>query len=163
MDKSMKDAVQKIVIKHGVGKEFLLPILKEVQKLNKYHYIPQDVSQYMAKYMGIHESEVYEVISFYAEFSEVPRGENVIKVCDSTVCKVNDNEELIGLLEDVLGIGMGETSENKKFSLEFSPCFGACDIAPAIRINGEVFGNLNKERLEEILQYYKEGPHEKNS
>ncbi len=129
--------------------------MKKIQKLNKYNYIPQEVSQYLAKYMQLKESEVYEVISFYAEFSETPRGENVIKVCDSTVCRVNNNTETIKLLESLLSIKMGETTQDKNFSLEYSPCFGACDISPAMRINGKTYGNLDKKSLKEIIESYR--------
>ena len=155
MDELLTTNIQDVVEKYGKGREYLIPILKKIQKLNKYNYIPQEVSQYLAKYMQLKESEVYEVISFYAEFSETPRGENVIKVCDSTVCRVNNNTETIKLLESLLSIKMGETTQDKNFSLEYSPCFGACDISPAMRINGKTYGNLDKKSLKEIIESYR--------
>jgi NADH-quinone oxidoreductase subunit E len=155
MDELLTTNIQDVVEKYGKDREYLIPILKKIQKLNKYNYIPQEVSQYLAKYMQLKESEVYEVISFYAEFSETPRGENVIKVCDSTVCRVNNNTETIKLLESLLSIKMGETTQDKNFSLEYSPCFGACDISPAMRINGKTYGNLDKKSLKEIIESYR--------
>ncbi|MEA3422654.1 MAG: NAD(P)H-dependent oxidoreductase subunit E [Bacillota bacterium] len=156
MDELLIMKIQDTVEKYGKEREFLIPILKKIQKINKYNYIPQEVSQYLAKYMQLKESEVYEVISFYAEFSETPRGENVIKVCDNTVCRVNNNNKTVKVLESLLSIKMGETTPDKKFSLEYSPCFGACDISPAMRINGKIYGNLDKKSLKEIIEYYQE-------
>lgn len=156
MDELLVMKIQDAVEKYGKDREFLIPILKKIQKINKYNYIPQEVSQYLAKYMQLKESEVYEVISFYAEFSETPRGENVIKVCDNTVCRVNNNNKTVKVLESLLSIKMGETTPDKKFSLEYSPCFGACDISPAMRINGKIYGNLDKKSLKEIIEYYQE-------
>ncbi len=155
MDELLITKIQDIIKKYGKDREYLIPILKKIQKLNRYNYIPQEVSQYLAKYMQLKESEVYEVISFYAEFSETPRGENIIKVCDSTVCRVNNNTETIKLLESLLSIKMGETTQDKNFSLEYSPCFGACDISPAMRINGKTYGNLDKKSLKEIIESYR--------
>jgi len=155
MDELLITKIQNIVQKYGKERQYLIPILKKIQELNKYNYIPQEVSQYLAKYMQLRESEVYEVISFYAEFSETPRGENVIKVCDSTVCRVNDNVKTVKSLESLLSIKMGEITQDKKFSLEYSPCFGACDISPAMRINGKTYGNLDKKSLKEIIESYR--------
>ena len=155
MDELLTTDIQDIVEKYGKDREYLIPILKKIQKLNKYNYIPQEISQYLAKYMQLKESEVYEVISFYAEFSETPRGENIIKVCDSTVCRVNNNTETIKLLESLLSIKMGEITQDKNFSLEYSPCFGACDISSAMRINGKTYGNLDKKSLKEIIESYR--------
>ncbi len=155
MDELLTTNIQDVVEKYGKDRECLIPVLKKIQKLNKYNYIPQEVSQYLAKYMQLKESEVYEVISFYAEFSETPRGENIIKVCDSTVCRVNNNTEIVKLLESLLSIKMGDTTRDKKFSLEYSPCFGACDISPAMRINGKTYGNLDKKSLKEIIESHR--------
>ena len=149
--------IREIIDFHGRKKQYLLPIIKEVQNQSKYHYISEEEAQFISKEMQIKESEVYETISFFAEFSEKPRGENIIKVCDSTVCRLNDNEELVKLLEYYLSIKMGETTKDKKFSLEYSPCFGACDVSPAIRINDVVYGNLTNEKLEDILNMYRRG------
>lgn len=154
--------IKEIVDRFGREKEYLLPIIKAVQKDNKYNYISQEEAQFISQEMKIKESEVYETVSFFAEFSEVPRGENIIKVCDSTVCRLNGNVELVKILETHLSIKMGEATKDRKFSLEYSPCFGACDISPAIRINDEVYGNLTLEKLEGILDQYRRGQNEEN-
>ncbi|MEA3422333.1 MAG: NAD(P)H-dependent oxidoreductase subunit E, partial [Bacillota bacterium] len=83
--------------------------------------------------------------------------ENVISVCDSSVCRVNGNAQLVELLEEALEIKMGEVTADGKFALKYTPCFGACDISPAIRINDDVYGNLNKDKVQEIINSYGEG------
>ncbi len=155
--------IREIIELYGREKEYLLPVIKAVQKESRYNYVSQEEAQYISQEMEIKESEVYETVSFFAEFSEVPRGENLIKVCDSTVCRLNDNMELVKLLEERLSIKMGETTEDRKFSLEYSPCFGACDISPAVRINDEVYGNITTDKLKGILDRYRGGHNEENS
>ncbi|OPL08957.1 MAG: hypothetical protein AVO33_08590 [delta proteobacterium ML8_F1] len=155
MDELMRREVLKIIESQGKAREALIPVLKAVQRVNPKQYIPQEVSQLVASTMGISESEVYEVVSFYAEFSEKPRARNVIRICDSTVCRVTHHRKTAELLEAALGIRVGEATEDGVFCLEYSPCFGACDVAPAIRINDRVYGNLDGEKLEEILQSYR--------
>jgi NADH-quinone oxidoreductase subunit E len=158
-----REGVKKIIDENGVGKEFLIPIITAVQNNSKYHYISQKEARLISEEMGIRESEVYETISFFSAFSETPQGEHIIKVCDSTVCRLNDNAELIKLLEYQLSIKMGETTRDKKFTLMYAPCFGACDISPAIKINDQVYGNITRGILEEILEIYREDCHEENS
>jgi len=155
MEAAMRDRIIEIIGTHGKNQGALIPVLKAVQRMNPRQYIPQEASQLVARIMGLRESEVYEVVSFYGEFSETPRAEHVIKICDSTVCRVNHHRELVDILEHTLGIRVGEASRDGKFFLEYSPCFGACDVAPALRIDDKVYGNLDRDKLEAILEAYR--------
>jgi NADH:ubiquinone oxidoreductase subunit E len=134
----------------------LVGILLDIQDIIPKQYIPQDVATYVSEKMNIPLSNVYSVISFFAALSEEPRADYVIQLCDSVVCKVTGNTVLRDTLTDLLGIHEGEATADGKYWLEYTPCFGACDISPAIRINGKVYGNLTTaESVKEVLDQYK--------
>jgi NADH-quinone oxidoreductase subunit E len=120
----------------------LVGILLEIQDIIPEQYLPMEVAAYVSQKMDLPLSQVYDVISFYEALSSVPRARYMIQVCDSVVCKVTGNTALKAALEEVLGLRIGEVSPDRKFALENSPCFGACDISPAIRVNGVVYGHL---------------------
>jgi NADH-quinone oxidoreductase subunit E len=74
-------------------------------------------------------------------------------VCDSAPCRVNDSEMLIETLKDILGIDLGEVTYDGRFTIQTVPCFGACDQAPAVRVNGVVYGRLtDRERVLDMLR-----------
>lgn len=123
----------------------LVGMLLEIQDLTLKQYIPKEIAVYVGDQLDLPLSRIYDVISFYEALSDVPRGDIVIQFCDSVVCKVNGNNTLKKDLENILGIKMGETTPDGKYHLESAPCFGACDIAPAIRVNGVVYGPLKTE------------------
>lgn len=134
----------------------LVNILLDIQEIVPKQYIPKEIASYVEHELDVPASRVYDVISFYAALSTTPRADYVIQVCDSVVCKVVGNEPLKQTLESIFGIKIGEITQDSKYALEYTPCFGACDIAPAMRLNGKVYGHLTdeakvKEALKEIL------------
>jgi NADH-quinone oxidoreductase subunit E len=141
----------------GNERENLIPILKKVQTLIEGNYIPHEVAKHIADKMNIPESEVFETVSFYAIFNDKPKGKFMIRICDSTVCKINDSYSIVESLEEVLNIKTGEVTKDGMFSLDYSPCFGACDISPAIRVNDIVYGNLNHEKIVSIIERIRVG------
>lgn len=131
----------------------LVNILLEIQDIVPKQFIPKEIASYVSEKLDIPFSRVYDVISFYAALSHSPRADYVIQVCDSVVCKVVGNDPLKDSLEKIIGVKIGEISDDAKYALEFTPCFGACDMAPAIRINGKVYGHLTDEtKIKEALE-----------
>ena len=153
------EEVEAIIDKYGKERANLLPILTEAQDLVDHNYIPEEVAEFIACCLCIPTSQVYEVITFYAILSEVPKGKHIVQVCDSTVCRLNKNTSLVEALESVLGVKVGKTREDKQVTLEFTPCFGACDISPAIRVNKKVYGNLTEEKLIKVINETVGGMH----
>jgi len=145
------EKVEAIIDKYGRERSNLLPILTESQDLVEQNYVPEEMAEFIACGMCIPTSQVYEVITFYAALSEEPRGKHIVQVCDSTVCRLNKNVSLVEALEQKLGVVIGNTSDDGEVTLEFTPCFGACDISPAIRIDKKVYGNLTVEKLGRII------------
>jgi len=134
----------------------LVDILLDVQEVVPKHYLPENVVTYISKELNTPLSKIYSVITFYAALSTEPRADYVIQLCDSLVCQVAKNEALKDAISDLLGIKAGQATPDGKYWLEYTSCFGACDVAPAIRINGKVHGNLTSvERVKEVLAQYK--------
>jgi len=136
----------------------LVGMLLDIQDITPMQYLPKEVAVYVGEKLDLPLSRVYDVISFYEALSDVPRADIVIQYCDSVVCKVTGNHRLKQALEGLLGIKTGESTKDGKYHLESAPCFGACDLSPAIRVNGVVFGPLKTEEdVKGALARYEKG------
>ena len=131
----------------------LIPVLQIAQGL--FGYLPEDILRHIAKGMDKPYSEVAGVVGFYSFFSTQPRGENVIRVCLGTACYVRGGKQVLDALKKELAIDVGETAEDKVFSLEIVRCFGACGLAPAIMINEDVHQRVKPARIKQILAPYR--------
>lgn len=131
----------------------LIMILHRVQE--EYGYIPIDVAVKVAKEINIHLAKIYGVITFYHFFKLEKPGKNKISVCMGTACYLKGAEDLCREFEQLLGVKVGQTTKDGLFSLETVRCIGCCGLAPVITINEEVYGNLKKEDLPDILAKHK--------
>ena len=104
--------------------------------------------------MDIPVAEVSGVVTFYSFFATKPRGEHTIRVCMGTACYVRGGKKLIERLQELLGIELGDTTSDKKFSFEIARCIGACGLAPAMMIDEKVYKQVNPNQLESILAQY---------
>jgi NADH:ubiquinone oxidoreductase subunit E len=127
----------------------LIQILHMVQGI--YGYLPIDVQQHIAKKMNLPLSKVSGVVSFYSLFSTEKKGKYVIKVCLGTACYVRGGKRIIARLKNILGIDVGETSEDGRYTLEITRCIGACGLAPTMVINKDVHMQVNPDKLLDIL------------
>jgi NADH:ubiquinone oxidoreductase subunit E len=121
-----------------------------------YGYIPADAVMDLADQLCIPVVDVYAAATFYRALPMRPLGRHVIKVCKSVPCYLRSNRAVIDAIEKDLGIGPGQTSRDGLFSLERVNCIGACDKAPAMMIDDDVFGDLTPERVPEILAGYRQ-------
>jgi len=137
----------------GKGRQELLELLIETQ--NKFGYLSGELLVEIAESLGLSVSEVYGVATFYSFLSAKPQGRNVIRVCKSVPCFLKSSQLIIESVEKELGIKPGETTPDSRFSFELTNCIGACDKAPAMMINGDVYGDLTSEKISEILAGYK--------
>ena len=133
--------------------ENVLVRLKGAQ--SQFGYIPEKSIMEIAQSLDLPLSEVYGVATFYSFLAIRPLGRNVIRVCQSLPCYLKHSEMIIDTLENALGIKFGETTNDGRFSLGFTNCIGACDLAPAMLINDELHGNLTPDKIEQILKSYK--------
>lgn len=145
--------IDRVLEKHGASPAKLLEILLEVQEKMPHQYLPKQAAYYIAEKMDIKMARLYDVISFFSALHQKPRGKYPIQICSSIVCEANNKQALYQNLKDILGIDIGETTYDGRFTLEQVTCFGACDVAPAVRVNGRVYGHLDtREKVLEMLQ-----------
>ncbi|MBO4696522.1 MAG: NAD(P)H-dependent oxidoreductase subunit E [Lachnospiraceae bacterium] len=130
----------------------LMPILQKAQDI--YGYLPIEVQKMISDETGIPLEKVYGVVTFYAQFSLYPKGKYAISVCLGTACYVKGSGDIYNKLSEKLGIEGGQCTPDGKFSLDACRCIGACGLAPVMTINGEVYGKLTVDKLDEILAKY---------
>jgi NADH:ubiquinone oxidoreductase subunit E len=130
----------------------LLPLLKKAQSESR--YVSQKFMADTAASLKLSTSEVFGVSTFYSFLSTKPAGKNVIRVCKSVPCCLQDSQMILRSIEDAIGIKPGETTADGIFSLETANCIGACDRAPAILVNQDVYGNLTSRKIPRILKQY---------
>ena len=138
--------------KHKEGS--LIQILHLAQEING--YLPLDLQEFIARSLNKPLSEVSGVVTFYSFFSTKPRGKHTIRVCMGTACYVRGGKKLIEKLCDILEVDVGETTQDRLFTLEIARCIGACGLAPAIMIDNVVYKQVNVNKLKSILSKYKE-------
>ncbi|NNG01258.1 MAG: NAD(P)H-dependent oxidoreductase subunit E [Desulfobacteraceae bacterium] len=131
--------------------ENLIMILHHIQNHNPRNYISAEDMAWVADYLKITQSAVYGVVEYYTMFSTTPRGEFVIRVCKSPVCRMMGTDSLLNHLVSILGIPAGGVTSDELFSLETAECLGLCEKAPAMMINDKVYGSLTPESCEQII------------
>ena len=148
----MRAQLLHILAPHRGSKGALIPVLQKVQE--ELGYLPEEAVSEIAYFLGISESEVYGVASFYAQFRFVRRGEHTIKVCQGTACHVRGSRRILDEVERELGIQPGGTTEDYKFSLERVACFGSCALAPVMVVDKAVYGRMSVPKAKKILTEY---------
>jgi NADH:ubiquinone oxidoreductase subunit E len=133
----------------------LIPVLQIAQGI--FGYLPEDVLKRVALKMGKSYSEVAGVVGFYSFFSTVPRGKHLVRVCLGTACYVRGGKLVLEALKDELGVEVGGTTPDGRFSLEVARCFGACGLAPTIMIDEDVHQRVKPLKLRAILEQYTDG------
>jgi len=148
----LKVNVEEILSNYNYREEDLLPILLEVQEASDGRYITVDMAMYIADRIKIPYTQISEVISFFAALNKSRKGTYHIEMCSSTVCRMNGKGSIEEYLEKTLNIKVGETTEDNMFTLDYAPCFGACDTSPSVRINKKVYGKLTTEKMKKIIE-----------
>ncbi|MBK5241258.1 MAG: NADH-quinone oxidoreductase subunit NuoE [Clostridium sp.] len=144
--------VDEILNKHPKEQRFTLAILQDIQK--EYRYIPREALNKVSDYLSIPLSKLYGMATFYKALSLVPKGENIITVCDGTACHVRGSVGVLEQIQNYLHIMPGETTENGKFSLQTVNCLGSCAIAPVMVINDKYYGKVTPNMIKDIINQY---------
>ena len=129
---------------------FLLKELKKKKKRKK--YLPEKEKKKISNKLKIPISRIYGILTFYSKFYTEKQGKYIIEICNSPSCYLNGSLDLIKFIEKKLKIKSNQTTKDGKFSLHISSCIGCCDKAPAMLVNGKLYGNLTKEKIKDILQ-----------
>ncbi len=142
--------LEKIISKYEGENGSLIPALQEIQR--ELGYIPQEGLRLISEKIAVPESQIYGVITFYARFRLKPQGKYTIKVCHGTACYLSGAKDITDSLSDELGIKVGETTDDRLFTLETVSCVGACGLAPVMMINDETFGRLTPRQARRITK-----------
>ncbi len=130
----------------------LMPIMQFAQE--SFGYLSLETQILIADSLGIPVTEVYGVATFYAQFSLVPKGDNIISVCQGTACYVKGGAQVLAKVEEILHITSNETTEDGKFTIQDTRCLGCCGLAPVMTINEDVYGKLTPDMIPDILAKY---------
>ncbi len=143
--------MNKVIEKYAPTRENLLDILHALQDDDPRNYLTPTALRQAADYVGIPLSEVISTATFYSMFSLKPRGRHIIRICESPPCLLMGAESVLTALQEILGVKVGETTADGVFTLETTSCLGACGVAPAMMIDDQLYGNLSRARLVEII------------
>jgi NADH-quinone oxidoreductase subunit E len=139
--------------RYPASREYLIPILQAVQEQEG--YVSEDSICEISDYLGLPESKIFGVATFYNQFRLNPPGKYQVQICRGTACHVKGSFNLLETLQRELGIEAGATTRDGLFSLETVACLGACSIAPVMTVNGEFFGRLDKKVVEKTIRQIK--------
>lgn len=145
----MDDKVTAIINKYNGDRGQLISILQDIQ--TEYYYLPKEALIQVSETMAIPLSQVYSLATFFRAFSLKPRGRHLINVCLGTACHVRGASRVLEKIERSLDIKRGETTENRKFTLETVNCMGCCAVGPAVKIDGDYFGQMSTDKVDPLL------------
>lgn len=144
--------LKEVIENHKDIRGAVMPVLHEAQKL--FGYLPIEVQTIISEGLNVPLAEIYGVVTFYSQFTLIPKGQYQIGVCLGTACYVKGSQAILDKIKERLKIQVGGTTPDRKFSLEATRCIGACGLAPVITINEDVYGRLRAEEVTGILDKY---------
>lgn len=134
----------------------LMPVLQGIQE--EYGYVPKPTIDLVAERLNVYPSQIFGVLTFYAQFHLKPRGRFIIRVCVGTACHVQGAERIVETFFDRLHIGHAETTEDLRFTFEKVACLGACGMAPLAMVNDATYGQMKVQKVDEIIADYSRRP-----
>ncbi len=146
---ALRKKIGEVAARYPKQEAALLPVLHLVQ--NEVGCIGPEEEKFVAGLLGLKPMRVREVVTFYTMISSRALGKYHIQVCSNLSCRLLGAETLLDYLQKKLGIGVGETSADGKFTLSAVECLGACELAPCLMVNFEYYGQLDRNKIDEIL------------
>ncbi len=140
------------VAHHGATRDELIPILTDVN--HELGYIPHEAVAEVSRLIGMPQTQLFSVASFYEMLSLRPRGRHVIKFCENAPCHVVGGRQVWQTLRDELKVKSGETTADDRFTLLTTSCLGICAVGPVVVIDDDVYGNVEPGQVSEILARY---------
>ena len=138
--------------KYKGQKENIMTVLQKTQGI--FGYIPEESVKIISENLKVAESEIFGIITFYSQFTLTPKAKYNIDVCLGTACFVLGANEILEKILSKLGLKVGQVSSDGKWIVTSCRCLGCCGLAPAITINGEVYGKLKPEDVDRILEEF---------
>lgn len=130
----------------------VIPLLQAIQDV--YGYLPSPVLAEVSRRTGIPAGHLYGVATFYAQFYLEEHGRHTVRVCRGTACHVRGRQLIEDAINEQLAIEPGDTTEDRRFSLETVACLGTCFLAPVVMVDHDYFGNVTADKVVGILGTY---------
>jgi len=143
-------AVDLVIDKHQEKRTALISILHEIQ--DRYNHLPEKVLRRVASRLQMDLNDVYGVATFYKSFSLIPKGKHSITLCVGTACHVRGGPKILREVKKLLNIEPGQTTVDKKFSLNAVNCLGVCAIGPVMFVDGKFYGEMNPVKARRIIE-----------
>jgi NADH-quinone oxidoreductase subunit E len=158
-EEALDAVIQEAVDHHGAARDAIIPILHEVNQA--FGFIPGEAFGKIRRLINAPEegvfladSHLFAIASFYQMFSLKPTGRHVIRFCESAPCHVVGGRKVIQALKDYLGIQVGETTSDQKWTLLTTSCLGICAVGPVFMVDDDIYGNVSSKRIPAILAKY---------
>ena len=144
--------INNIITSYNGNPEALLMIMQDISDI--YHYVPPEVIPLLVEKLGVKESLIYSVATFYKTISLEPRGKYIVNVCTGTACHVRGAEKIMDALQNRLDLKEGQTSADGLFTLEAVRCIGCCASGPVITVNQDTHGGLDRSSVLKVIDGY---------
>lgn len=145
--------IDRIIQEYHADRSSLLMILQDICDL--YNYLPPQVVPLLAERLGVKESIIYSVATFYKSISLEPQGKHIISVCTGTACHVRGADKVMEAIQDKLHIKEGQTTDDLLFTLQAVRCLGCCASGPVLMVNKEIYGGIDRSSAEKLLEQYR--------
>lgn len=148
-----EEFVHELVARHGSQRNNLLPVLQEI--VTSERYLSEEAMLAVAHEFGLSAAEVFGTASFYTFLDTSPRGKHIIRVCKTISCHMRGKEQLIEALEESLGIKVGSTTSDGRFTLLTANCLGWCHKGPVMLVDNDVYPEVTPQLANSILEKYR--------
>ena len=145
----MQNELDDLLAPYRGQKGVTIRVLQAVQE--RLGYLPREAITEISEALNVSTSEIYGVITFYAQFRTTPRGKSIVRVCRGTACHVRGGGPVFDGVMRELGIKENETTEDMQYTLETVACIGACALAPAITVDEDTYGQMTPAKVTDIF------------
>ena len=139
-----------IIARHSYRPGAALPILHEIQET--FGCVPEAAVPLVAEALNLSRAEIHGTVTFYHDFRKQPPGRRVLKLCRAKSCQAAGGDTLAARAEQKLGVGMGETTVDRRVTLDAVYCLGLCHSSPAAMLDKDVYGLLDEQKLDALLK-----------
>ena len=147
--------LDEILAKYDWDPGRIIAILQDTQE--EYHYLPREAFEYYAEKLQMSRAKVFSIATFYENFSLVPKGKYVIRICDGTACHVRKSVPILERLRDDLALSAAKkTTDDLSFTVETVSCLGACGLAPVLTVNDKVYPSMTPDKASALIMELKE-------
>ena len=144
------DVINDIINRQARDDGSLIAALEDIQA--RYRYLPPEALILVSERLGVPLSQTYSVATFYNAFSLKPKGKHCLNVCMGTACHVRGSPHVLNRLETKLGVKPGDTTRDRRFTLETVNCLGACALGPIVVTDGEYSGQMTPQKADQLLK-----------